>query len=59
MRATPFLRQNVPSVSAALRERVRRPALLKKLAHPSDLVQQFKVLVDIDTFLDIFLYLYT
>ncbi|KAG5640505.1 Acetyl-CoA hydrolase, partial [Asterophora parasitica] len=42
MRATPFLRQNAQSVSAALRERVRRPALLKKLADPADLAPLFK-----------------
>ncbi|KAF5376908.1 hypothetical protein D9615_007351 [Tricholomella constricta] len=42
MRVTPFLRQNSQSVSAALRERVRRPALLRKLADPADLVPLFK-----------------
>ncbi|KAG5637606.1 Acetyl-CoA hydrolase [Sphagnurus paluster] len=42
MRVTPSLRQKVPSVSAALRERVRRPALLKKLADPTDLAPLFK-----------------
>ncbi|KAG6860667.1 Acetyl-CoA hydrolase [Termitomyces sp. Mi166 len=43
MRITPFLRQNAQSVSAALRERVRRPALLSKLAQPTDLVPLFKI----------------
>ncbi|KAF9456296.1 hypothetical protein BDZ94DRAFT_1276026 [Collybia nuda] len=42
MRVTPLLRQNSPSISAALRERVRRPALLRKIAHPSDLAPLFK-----------------
>ncbi|KAF8060678.1 hypothetical protein FPV67DRAFT_1609443 [Lyophyllum atratum] len=42
MRTTQFLRSNGPSVSAALRERVRRPALLKKVADPADLAPLFK-----------------
>ncbi|KAG6843668.1 Acetyl-CoA hydrolase [Tephrocybe sp. NHM501043] len=42
MRVTPCLRQNTLSVSAALRERVRRPALLKKIAKPEDLAPLFK-----------------
>ncbi|KAG6897856.1 hypothetical protein C0992_009994 [Termitomyces sp. T32_za158] len=42
MRITPFLRQNAQSISAALRERVRRPALLNRLANAEDLVPLFK-----------------
>ncbi|GLB36901.1 putative acetyl-CoA hydrolase/transferase C-terminal domain [Lyophyllum shimeji] len=41
MRATPLLRLHTPTATAALRERVRRPALLKKLADPADLAPLF------------------
>ncbi|KAG6810228.1 hypothetical protein H0H92_012817 [Tricholoma furcatifolium] len=43
MRITPNLRQNA---SAALRERVRRPALLTKLAQATDLAPLFKAIAD-------------
>ncbi|EDR04672.1 uncharacterized protein LACBIDRAFT_252427 [Laccaria bicolor S238N-H82] len=42
MRATPLLRNAPATASAALRERVRRPAYLSKLAHPKDLAPLFK-----------------
>ncbi|KAL0569999.1 acetyl-CoA hydrolase [Marasmius crinis-equi] len=43
MKVTPCLRNaSVSGPSAALRERVRRPAYLKKLAKPSDLAPLFK-----------------
>ncbi|KAG9225691.1 hypothetical protein CCMSSC00406_0007548 [Pleurotus cornucopiae] len=42
MRATPFLRNVGPGVSAALRERVRRPSMLKKLTSPEALAPLFK-----------------
>ncbi|TRM56526.1 hypothetical protein BD626DRAFT_440870 [Schizophyllum amplum] len=43
MRATPFLRNVAQSVaSAALKERVRRPQYLKKIATAEDLAPQFK-----------------
>ncbi|KAK1222830.1 acetyl-CoA hydrolase [Marasmius sp. AFHP31] len=43
MKVTPSLRNaSVAGPSAALRERVRRPGYLKKLAHPSDLAPLFK-----------------
>jgi len=49
MRVTPRLRNALPAssstvqASAALKERVRRPALLKKLAKAEDLAPLFKV----------------
>ncbi|KAG6916363.1 hypothetical protein DXG01_007199 [Tephrocybe rancida] len=46
MRITPCLRKNTQSISAALRERVRRPALLNKLAEPADLAPLFKAIAD-------------
>lgn len=42
MRTTPILR-NLSRPSAALLDRVRRPAYLAKLAQPEDLVPLFKV----------------
>ncbi|KAG7443237.1 uncharacterized protein BT62DRAFT_972559 [Guyanagaster necrorhizus] len=42
MRVTSSLRNVSPSVSSALRERVRRPSYLKKLAQPADLAPLFQ-----------------
>lgn len=42
MRATPFLRSAPATASVALRERVRRPAYLSKLAYSKDLTPLFK-----------------
>lgn len=45
MRATPLLRNVKPSptISTALKERVRRPAFLQRLTRAEDLVPLFKV----------------
>ncbi|KIJ99184.1 hypothetical protein K443DRAFT_133169 [Laccaria amethystina LaAM-08-1] len=43
MRATPLLRNAPATASAALRERVRRPAYLNKLANSKDLAPLFKI----------------
>ena len=45
MRATPLLRNAPATASAALRERIRRPAYLSKLANPKDLAPLFKVIL--------------
>jgi hypothetical protein len=45
MRATPLLRNAPATASAALRERVRRPAYLNKLANSKDLAPLFKVIL--------------
>ncbi|KAK0477029.1 hypothetical protein IW261DRAFT_1488285 [Armillaria novae-zelandiae] len=42
MRVTSSLRNVSPSVSSALKERVRRPSYLKKLAQPADLAPLFQ-----------------
>jgi len=56
MRTTPFLRNittpGLSTPSAALRERVRRPAYFNKLTSAEDLAPLFKVCVSLCIFLE-------